>query len=127
MGAMEQFDALLDRLVLTPERNGKLRLMVDYFRATPDPHRGYALAALTNELNLRNVKPAPPAGGRASDHASVRAQAPTITGESQHASAATVASLMRSASVSMSTSAAVAMPNLSIAGSKERVTPANTA
>ena len=58
IGAMEQFAALLDRLVLTPQRNGKLRLMVDYFRATPDPDRGYALAALTGELNLPNVKPA---------------------------------------------------------------------
>ena len=37
---MQAFAALLDRLVLTPSRNGKLRLLVDYFRAAPDPDRG---------------------------------------------------------------------------------------
>src|SRR5262245_59531655 len=55
---MQAFAALLDRLVLTPQRNAKLRLMVDYFRATPDPDRGYALAALTSELDIPSVKPA---------------------------------------------------------------------
>ena len=34
---MEEFAQLLDRLVLTPARNGKLTLLVDYFRDTPDP------------------------------------------------------------------------------------------
>ena len=48
--AMQAFAALLDRLVLTPRRNGKLRLLADYFRAAPDPDRGYALAALTGDL-----------------------------------------------------------------------------
>ncbi len=55
---MQAFSALLDRLVLTPQRNVKLRLLVDYFRATPDPDRGYALAALTGELSIPSVKPA---------------------------------------------------------------------
>ena len=55
---MQAFAALLDRLVLTPQRNVKLRLLVDYFRATPDPDRGYALAALTGELDIPSVKPA---------------------------------------------------------------------
>ncbi|MBB2969631.1 cisplatin damage response ATP-dependent DNA ligase [Mesorhizobium sp. RMAD-H1] len=55
---MEGFAELLDRLVLTPQRNGKLRLLVDYFRATPDPERGYALAAITRDLELASVKPA---------------------------------------------------------------------
>ena len=50
--AMRDFAALLDRLVLTPQRNVKLRLLSDYFRTTPDPDRGYALAALTGELNM---------------------------------------------------------------------------
>ena len=36
----EEVAELLDRLVLTPQRNGKLRLLVDYFRTTPDPDRG---------------------------------------------------------------------------------------
>lgn len=55
---MEEFAQLLDRLVLTPARNGKLTLLVDYFRDTPDPDRGYALAALTGDLDIANVKPA---------------------------------------------------------------------
>lgn len=55
---MQDFAALLDRLILTPSRNAKLRLMVDYFRATPDPDRGWALAALTGTLDLPSVKPA---------------------------------------------------------------------
>jgi DNA ligase-1 len=55
---MQTFAALLDRLVLTPQRNVKLRLLVDYFRTTADPDRGYALAALTGELAIPSVKPA---------------------------------------------------------------------
>ena len=55
---MQDFARLLDRLTLTPARNGKLRLMEDYFRATPDPDRGWALAAITRDLDLVSVKPA---------------------------------------------------------------------
>src|SRR5690606_31999678 len=55
---MKRFAALLDRLVLTPQRNVKLRLMTDYFRETPDPDRGYALATLTGDLAIASVKPA---------------------------------------------------------------------
>ena len=55
---MRAFAALLDRLVLTPQRNMKLRLLTDYLRATPDPDRGYALAALTGDLDIPSVKPA---------------------------------------------------------------------
>ncbi len=55
---MKSFSTLLDRLVLTPSRNGKLKLMSDYFRNTPDPDRGYGLAALAGTLELRTVKPA---------------------------------------------------------------------
>ncbi|MBS0241426.1 MAG: cisplatin damage response ATP-dependent DNA ligase [Proteobacteria bacterium] len=50
---MKRFAALLDRLVYTPQRNAKLKLLADYFRTTPDPDRGYALAALTDGLALR--------------------------------------------------------------------------
>ena len=49
---MKAFSELLDRLVYMPSRNGKLRLMAEYFAATPDPDRGWALAALTGELKL---------------------------------------------------------------------------
>ncbi|WP_114389106.1 cisplatin damage response ATP-dependent DNA ligase [Notoacmeibacter marinus] len=54
---MKPFAELLDRLVLTPSRNGKIRLLVDYFGATPDPDRGYALAAITRDLDIPGVKP----------------------------------------------------------------------
>ena len=47
---MRAFADLLDRLSYSPSRNTKLRLMADYFRATPDPDRGWALAALTDGL-----------------------------------------------------------------------------
>src|SRR5260221_10713915 len=55
---MNRFAALLDRLAYEPSRNAKLRLLTDYFRETPDPDRGYALAAMTGALNFRNAKPA---------------------------------------------------------------------
>ena len=54
---MRAFAELLDRLVLTPQRNAKIKLMTDYFRATPDPDRGYALAAIAGALSLKTVKP----------------------------------------------------------------------
>ena len=47
---MRAFAALLDRLLLMPARNGKLKLMADYFATTPDPDRGYGLAALAGDL-----------------------------------------------------------------------------
>ena len=54
---MKHFAHLLDRLVLTPSRNGKIALMVDYFRRMPDPERGYALAAITRDLDVASIKP----------------------------------------------------------------------
>ncbi len=55
---MQSFAALLDRLILTPARNGKLTLLCEYLRDTPDPARGYALAAITGDLSIPSVKPA---------------------------------------------------------------------
>ena len=55
---MKPFAQLLDRLAYTAARNGKLRLMADYFAQVPDPDRGYALAALTGELDFAAAKPA---------------------------------------------------------------------
>ncbi|MEP4434714.1 MAG: cisplatin damage response ATP-dependent DNA ligase [Hyphomicrobiales bacterium] len=55
---MRHFALLLDRLILTPQRNGKLRLLRDYFSNTPDPERGFALAAITGELDIPSAKPA---------------------------------------------------------------------
>ena len=55
---MRAFAELLDRLALTGSRNAKLVLLRDYLRATPDPDRGWALAALTGELVFNGAKPA---------------------------------------------------------------------
>jgi DNA ligase-1 len=55
---MRAFADLLDRLIYTRSRNAKVRLIVDYLRVTPDPDRGWAMAALTGELDLPGVKPA---------------------------------------------------------------------
>src|SRR5215212_10892000 len=54
---MNRFAALLDSLAYEPSRNAKLRLMTEYFRSTPDPERGYALAAITGALSFRHAKP----------------------------------------------------------------------
>ncbi len=54
---MNRFAELLDRLAYEPGRNNKLRLMSDYFRNTPAPERGYALAALTGTLSFQHAKP----------------------------------------------------------------------
>lgn len=55
---MRRFAALLDRLSLTPARNGKLRLIEAYLAEAPDPDRGWGLAAITGGLRLDTVKPA---------------------------------------------------------------------
>jgi DNA ligase 1 len=55
---MRAFSRLLDRLAFTPSRNAKLVLLRDYFRETPDPERGWALAALTGALSFDVAKPA---------------------------------------------------------------------
>ena len=54
---MNRFAALMDRLVYEPRRNAKLRLLADYFRHTPDPDRGWALAAMTEGLMFKEAKP----------------------------------------------------------------------
>ncbi len=54
---MNRFAGLLDRLAYEHGRNAKLRLLTAYFRATPDPERGYALAALTGALSFPHAKP----------------------------------------------------------------------
>jgi DNA ligase-1 len=53
---MNDFAELLDRLAYEPGRNNKLRLLTAYLRDTPDPNRGYALAALTGALSFRHAK-----------------------------------------------------------------------
>jgi len=53
---VEEFAALVDSLVYTRSRNEKLRLIAQYLRDTPDPDRGWALAALTDGLDFPAVK-----------------------------------------------------------------------
>ncbi len=55
---MRAFADLLDALIYTRSRNAKLKLIGDYLRVTPDPDRGWAIAALTGDLDLKAVKPA---------------------------------------------------------------------
>jgi DNA ligase-1 len=55
---MRAFSQLLDGLVYTRSRNAKLALIADYMRTAPDPDRGWALAALTGDLDLPAVKAA---------------------------------------------------------------------
>ncbi len=55
---MRRFADLLDALIYTRSRNAKLRLIADYLRAVPDPDRGWAMAALTGDLDIAAVKPA---------------------------------------------------------------------
>jgi len=55
---MRGFANLLDRLAFTPQRNGKLTLLRDFMRDTPDPERGWALGSLTGELTFDAAKPA---------------------------------------------------------------------
>ena len=54
---MKAFARLLERLAFTAGRNAKLTILSHYFAATPDPDRGWALAALTSTLELRQVSP----------------------------------------------------------------------
>ena len=55
---MQAFALLLDALSFQPARNSKLRLIETYLRETPDPDRGWALAALTGGLDFPTAKPA---------------------------------------------------------------------
>jgi DNA ligase-1 len=55
---MRAFSQLLDDLVYTRSRNSKLKLIGDYLKETPDPDRGFGLAALTGTLDIPHVKPA---------------------------------------------------------------------
>jgi len=50
---MRAFARLLDGLAYTQSRNRKIALLCQYFRATPDPDRGWALAALTDGVPIR--------------------------------------------------------------------------
>ncbi len=53
---MQAFAELLDRLIYTRSRTAKIRLIADYMKVTPDPDRGWALAALASRLDIPMVK-----------------------------------------------------------------------
>jgi len=55
---VKRFAALIDRLIYTRSRNSKLALIADYLKHTPDPDRGWAIAALTESLDFPAVKSA---------------------------------------------------------------------
>ncbi len=55
---MRAFADLLSRLSFTASRNAKLTLVRTFLRDTPDPDRGWALAALTGDLSFNAAKPA---------------------------------------------------------------------
>lgn len=54
---MKRFADLLEALVHAPSRTAKLRLLEGYFRAAPDPDRGWALAALAGTMDLPSITP----------------------------------------------------------------------
>ena len=56
-GGIAAFARLLEQLAFTPQRSGKERVLADWFATQPDPDRGLALAALTGDLDLRQVRP----------------------------------------------------------------------
>ena len=55
---MQEFAQLLDNLLFTSSTLNKRELMAKYFRERPDPERGLALAALTNNLHFPLAKSA---------------------------------------------------------------------
>ncbi len=58
MRGLSGFADLIDGLSWTSGRNARLKLIADWLTHTPDPDRGWGLAALTGALDLPSVKPA---------------------------------------------------------------------
>lgn len=57
MATMQAFAELLERLLHSPQRTGKLSILRDYLAHAPDPDRGWALAALVGTLAFAHAKP----------------------------------------------------------------------
>jgi DNA ligase-1 len=53
---MQAFAALLDRLYYTQSNNAKAAILSRYLRRTPDPDRGFALAAIAGTLSFEPFK-----------------------------------------------------------------------
>ena len=52
---MKKFSILLEKLLFTPSRNRKKLALKEYIANTPDPDRGYALAAITGDFKMKNI------------------------------------------------------------------------
>ena len=52
---MKKFSLLLEKLLFTPSRNRKKSALKEYIANTPDPDRGYALAAITGDFKMKNI------------------------------------------------------------------------
>ena len=52
---MKTFSSLLEKLLFTPSRNRKKSALKEYIANTPDPDRGYALAAITGDFKVKNI------------------------------------------------------------------------
>ena len=50
---MKNFAMLLDKLIYTNSNKSKIKLLVSYMQNVSDPDRGYAIAAICNELNFQ--------------------------------------------------------------------------
>ena len=46
---------MLEKLLFTPSRNRKKSALKEYIANTPDPDRGYALAAITGDFKMKNI------------------------------------------------------------------------
>ena len=55
---MKEFAHLLENLVHTPQRNGKMRILTDYFARIPDPERGWTVGILAGTVDLPGTKAA---------------------------------------------------------------------
>ena len=49
---MEAFSELLEQLYFTSSNNAKAALIIDYLKRTPDPDRGWAIAAMAGTLRF---------------------------------------------------------------------------
>tara|TARA_B100000989_G_scaffold94859_2_gene68935 strand:+ start:5516 stop:7096 length:1581 start_codon:yes stop_codon:yes gene_type:complete len=53
---MDKFANLLESVIFSPSKNKKILLLIRFLKQTSDPDRGYAIAALTGQLNFEYIK-----------------------------------------------------------------------
>ena len=54
--SLEKFARLLENIIYSPSRNRKIELLVEYYKQTNDPDRGFAVALITNSLKLSSIR-----------------------------------------------------------------------